>query len=141
MTLNELEKTIIDALLLGPGEELAVLRQQAAASMVADREHTGVGFYTTFAVPAELPRIRSTLRTQLDDVSAEVEGVEHGMGFILWIGNGAIEFLEGFTYADTCPATPRLLSWNYLTPADGQPASLVQSEARNVEHALRRLAG
>jgi hypothetical protein len=139
--MNELEKTIVDALLLGPGDELAVLRQQAAASTVGEREHTGVGFYTSFSVPAELPRIRCRSRTQLGDVSAEVEGVEHGMGFILWIEHGAIDCLEGFTYTGTCPATPRLLRWNYLTPADGKPASLVKSEARDVDNALRRLAG
>ena len=37
------------------------------------------------------------------DVFAEIEGMDHGAGFVLWLEDGRITTLEGFSYADEWP--------------------------------------
>jgi hypothetical protein len=58
-----------------------ILRAQAAAASVTSREVTGVGFFTTGSVPADLPRLSDLAGRTLSDVGAELIDVEHGVGF------------------------------------------------------------
>jgi hypothetical protein len=92
------------AVLLAVAEQLGPpawegLTLQAANLNVRSRENTGAGFYTYFdvgiAVPLPLPDLRSF------SVEAEVEGLDNGMGFILWIKEGRIDYLEGYTFGDS----------------------------------------
>jgi hypothetical protein len=139
--MNELELTIMNALLDGSGEDLAVLREQAKRSEVAGCEDTGVGFYTRFAVASDAPQLRTLQRRHLGDVLAAVDGVEHGMGFVLWIDHGQLDCLEGYTYDEPLPAHPRLLGWHYLVADGSCRRDLVESAERDVPSVLRGLAG
>ena len=70
---------------------------QAANLTVRTRENTGAGFYTHFDVDNQLvthplPDLRGL------SVEAEVEGLGDGMGFILWVKEGRIDYLEGYTF-------------------------------------------
>ena len=92
------------AVLLAMAEQLEPparesLTLQAANLIVLSRENTGAGFYTRFdigiAVACPLPDLRGL------SVEAEVEGLNSGMGFILWVKEGRIDYLEGYTFGDS----------------------------------------
>jgi hypothetical protein len=93
------------AVLLAFSEQLAPedcesFTLQAAALTVRRRENTGAGFYTHFDVGADsvirpLPDLRAL------SVEAEVEGLSDGLGFILWVTQGRIDHLEGYTFGDS----------------------------------------
>ena len=140
--MNETEAAILRALLAGDREELAILRDQAANAEVRAREHTGVGFYTYFSVPPGVPRLENTSRLLLSDVGADVEDVRNGAGFILWVADGLIDCLEGFTYGDDAwPQHPRLVRWYYVRPRSPCSPSMVETDTRDLEQLFRENAG
>jgi len=64
---------------------------------------TGVGFWTSLALPLGIEEVGSGLRIRLSDVEATIDGLEHGAGFVLFIENGLLDNLEGFTYDEPWP--------------------------------------
>jgi hypothetical protein len=105
-TLNRLEFAAIELLLRGEHPALAVLRQQVEHSRVARRELTGAGFFTELAVDRSVPAAQVAQRTiRLRDVEADLEGLEHGAGFILLVEDGFLRSLEGYSYEEPWPAT------------------------------------
>jgi hypothetical protein len=50
----------------------------------------------------------------ISDVGAEIEGVRHGVGFVLFIQDGRLDCLEGFTYDDPWPDEVKLRRWYSL---------------------------
>ena len=101
--LTPLEKAALDMLLDRPGEPYGSLRQQLTHASVAKRDFTGVGFFTEFALPADAPVRRDLPDTTIHDVGADVVGVEHGVGFVLFVRAGVISVLEGYTYTGAWP--------------------------------------
>jgi hypothetical protein len=101
--LSDFEQQAMNTLLKGEDPILSTLRQQLKASRVAGREYTGVGFYTTFKVPDESQRVPQRKRFTIGDVVAEIKGLAHGAGFLLFVENGVLDFLEGFTYDEEWP--------------------------------------
>lgn len=99
---TELEKALMRKLLDGVHPTLGVLRAQAATAHVSSREDTGAGFYVTFDVPADVPFL-SALDFRLDDVSAAIDGLRYGAGFILFIKRGRIHALEGYSFEEPWP--------------------------------------
>jgi len=85
-------------LLDGDDPVLAVLREQLRVATILERRMTGVGFYTNFSVaPAALPVFKNP-SFEIGDVTAQIEGVQHSAGFLLFVRDGFLSFLEGFTY-------------------------------------------
>jgi hypothetical protein len=39
------------------------------------------------------------------DVDAQIDGLENGAGFLLWITDGRLDFLEGYTYDGLWPTS------------------------------------
>jgi hypothetical protein len=108
--LTPLERAVIQALLSRDDPGYAELREQYASCRVTSREMTGVGFYTALEVDASTPPAPTSVGNPLgqgrgfpDDVYADLDGLEHGAGFILWLEDGRLETLEGFTYAEPWP--------------------------------------
>jgi hypothetical protein len=116
----------------------AGLRQQAQHAAVRSRKHTGVGFWTYFAVEPGAPRLANSGRLRLSDVGAVVQDVQHGAGFILWVEHGVIDCLEGFTYADDWPKEPKLIRWHYLGHTSPGNPMLVETDVRNLEDVFNR---
>ena len=79
------------------------LRMQLARSEVSEREFTGVGFFTTLAVPSDVPSVPVRRRLHLGDVAVTMDGVAHGVGLVLFVEDGRLALLEGFTYDDPWP--------------------------------------
>ena len=110
MELTPLERAVIDALLSRQEPGYDELRMQFQTCRVASREMTGVGFYTALQVDAATPPAPADVGNPLghgrefpDDVYAEIDGLEHGAGFLLWLDAGRLETLEGFSYAEPWP--------------------------------------
>ncbi len=93
--LTPLEDAVLGLMLDRPGEPYATLRQQLAHAVVAKREASGVGFYTHFAIPSGAPVRRDLGDAVIQDVSADVPGLEHGASFMLFVRGGVLSFLEG----------------------------------------------
>ena len=92
-----------DMLLDKPGEPFETVRQQLAHAMVSERKFSGVGFFTHIVVPAGAAVRCDLPSTEISGVGAEFPGVKHGAGFILFIRDGVVSWLEGFTYDEPWP--------------------------------------
>lgn len=102
-TLTPLEDAVIRKVLEGDHPLLAALRKQAGNARLRSREFTGAGFYTSLHVEPESMRAGDR-DYQLDDVLADIEGLAHGAGFILYVRAGFLDLLEGFSYDESWPA-------------------------------------
>ena len=104
LTMTDFERAVLQKLLTGDHPILNALSAQVAASRIGKREFTGVGFFTTFELSAGAPRAPLPPgRIAFGDVIAEIQGLKHGAGFVLFIENGYIDFLEGYTYDEPWP--------------------------------------
>ena len=104
MTLLTLfERAVLETFLEGDHPDLQILREQARALTVTKREMTGVGFYTNFAVPIGLETLKNQRSLQIGGVSAQIAGLKNGAGFVLFVNDGLLDFLEGFTYDEIWP--------------------------------------
>ena len=139
--MTEVEAAVVTALLAGNREELGILRQQVRHAMVRSRTHTGIGFWTYFDVPPGAPRLTDSGRLRLSDVGAEIQDVEHGAGFVLWVERGEIDCLEGFTYAGDWPKEPKLIRCYYLRHASPGNPMLVETNERDIDDVFERKAG
>jgi hypothetical protein len=102
-SLTPLETQMTRILLDGDLPELAVLRSQLALASVSSRKMTGVGFYTDFALPKEFPRLEGCPSFKIGDVNGRATNVKHGLGFVLYVNDGALSQLEGYTYDEPWP--------------------------------------
>jgi hypothetical protein len=98
--LNEIEGAVLDMLLAGEIPTLHVLRAQRERLFVTKREFSGVGFFTEFGHPPDVVRLQTPKRVRFGDVLADLEGLEHGAGFVLFIDDGLITMLEGYSTAN-----------------------------------------
>jgi hypothetical protein len=97
--LSSLEQAVLNAIALQVPEVADALAGQQGKVRVTARENTGAGFYTTLDVSHRSP-IKG-VASPLGDVGATVVGLEHGMGFLLWLRDGHIHKLEGFSYGES----------------------------------------
>jgi hypothetical protein len=101
--MNRLETNVMEMLLSGDDSTLEVLRQQYRAANVAKRELTGVGFFITFTIPSQIARIEGNPSFDFGDVAAQIVGLQRGSGFVLHVRDGALNFLEGYSYDEPWP--------------------------------------
>jgi len=87
------------------------LERQLAAATVTVRENSGGGFFTTIAVPDDVPRVRGP-KTLGYETHARVSGLEHGLGFVLFMQDGRLHLLEGYARG---PESTALLDLAALT--------------------------
>jgi|HubBroStandDraft_1064217.scaffolds.fasta_scaffold371288_2 hypothetical protein len=101
--LTALERDVMQMLLNGDDPVLAILREQLRVATVSERKMTGVGFHTHFSVPPTTSRVLENPSFEIGDIAAQVQGVQHGAGFLLFVRDGFLSFLEGFTYDEPWP--------------------------------------
>jgi hypothetical protein len=99
-----LERAVLEMITRGDSQILQTLKRQIARSTVARREYTGVGFFTYLLVPDDVPRVSGVKdRFPVGDIRAEIIGLDHGAGFLLWVEVGCASCLEGYTYDEPWP--------------------------------------
>jgi len=108
--------------LAGDNAILAVLRAQAEHVVVSSREMTGVGFFTRLVVEGT-EAIASGPSFKLGDVNGTANNVQHGLGFLLYVKDGVLSALEGYTYDEPWPDELHGLQ---LTYSDDPRRDLVQ---------------
>ena len=97
---TSLERAVLAAICDLYPTDRAALEAQLSTATVLSRENTGAGFYTRFAA-GRGSRARIGGERLRDGPQAKVEGLKHGMGFILWLEEGHAECLEGYSYAES----------------------------------------
>jgi hypothetical protein len=73
------------------------LERQLSVATVTKRENTGVGFFTAISVPPTAVAI-DRRKPLTGETHARAPSLEHGLGFVLFLEDGRIKTLEGFTY-------------------------------------------
>jgi len=126
--LSALERAVLDLLLSREEDGYEALREQLTTAEVIARRMTGAGFFTDLGVSQDAPRAPSSVGNPLghgkaheQDVFADIEGMEYGAGFVLWLEDGQISTLEGFSYADAWPeeVTAFDVRWEKVKPGGG----------------------
>jgi hypothetical protein len=103
MTFTELEVAALRSIFSETSELAAGLERQLAAATVAERENSGRGFFTTITVPDDPPRVNSP-KVLGYETHAHVQGMEYGLGFVLFMKDGALNLLEGYALAGSTSA-------------------------------------
>ena len=124
-----LEDQVMRMLLAGDDQALAVLRDQIEQAKVSSRQLTGVGFYTEFSTSPSIPRLSGRPSFKLGDVNGTAANVKNGLGFLLYVADGAITMLEGYTYDDPWP---NRIEGLVLTYSDGQNRNI--DKVRQIIH-------
>ena len=77
----------------------------------------GVGFFTYFEIPEDVPDapVRAGV-LQFGDVIAEIDGLERGAGFLIWIRDRRLHFLEGYAYDEPWPKQAGRFRLSYAKP-------------------------
>lgn len=118
MKLTTLECDVLKWLLAGDDPVLVVLSEQLTLSSIVSREITGCGFYLHFAVPNEVTELHKQLNVKpnfsFGDVEVIVSQTHQRLGFLLWIRDGKLAFLEGYTYGDQWPTDVQNVELLYL---------------------------
>jgi hypothetical protein len=68
-TLTPLEQAVLEKLLSAESERYQILRKQYDALRVSERKMTGVGFFTRFSIPDEVPKLPDEASLHISDVS------------------------------------------------------------------------
>ena len=139
LDIEPIERRVMKMLLAGEHPTLETLRKQFDRSSVAEREYTGVGFFTSFKVRDCLPRIQPPRRIVIDDVCADVDGLECGCGFILFVDDGLLGTLECHLWGDD--ALPENASYTrlfYIHQPD--PPGVAETKQRNMKALNSKLA-
>jgi hypothetical protein len=102
--LLKLEAAVLTMLLDGTHPALVALRQQLVAARVKSRKLSGVGFFIEFNVPQyiEAAPIKNK-NTHFGDVIAKLPNLHYGAGFLLFIKDGKLDMLEGYSYDEPWP--------------------------------------
>jgi len=129
--MNQLEQEVLEKLLAGDHPVLAALRRQLGSCVVRKREYTGCGFFTELQPErgvAPAPTSRETV--WFGDVEAEIQGLEHGAGFVLRVNRGMLALLEGYSYDEPWPEEIRLYTLTYTGGSRDIGALNLDLEAR-----------
>jgi hypothetical protein len=102
--LSEFERAALDKLLDGDDAVLSALREQLRTCCVRKREMTGCGFFTELDVDRALAGAPTNVeKLRVGDVEACVAGLEHGAGFVLFVRDGYLDMLEGYSFDEPWP--------------------------------------
>jgi hypothetical protein len=95
----EFEKKIMEMLLAGDDPVLQALRNQYHNSTPERMEFTGAGFYTMFKVSVDTPPLASRKSFEINDINASFGEIREAFGFIIFVREGYLSMLEGYTLA------------------------------------------
>lgn len=112
--IQQLEDDVLNMLLAGDDPVLAVLRAQLERSK-RTRRFSGAGFFADFFVAKETPRLAGAASFSFGDVIGAVEGLQYGAGFVLFVEEGILKMLEGYSYEEPWPAIITNYKLSYMT--------------------------
>ena len=99
--LTALERAALDAICRQQdGPARTALRRQLATARVANRENSGVGFFTALRIDPNTPPVPGGASV-LGDVTATIDGFENPLLLLLFMTDGYADMLEGATVGDS----------------------------------------
>lgn len=107
---------LLPLLLEGDHRALAALRNQWRYARVGTITLSGSGFFASIEVPPRLPKVEPS---QMSGGSAAIEltGAPHGAGCVLFVRDGHLSMLEGYTYeGDEWPKGTAIISVTNVVP-------------------------
>lgn len=111
--LSSIEEAVLKKLLAGSLPLLVQLQQQIEVCSAEKREFTGFGFYTTLVVPENIQRTAG-LDFKFGDVIGEIPGLLSGAGFLLYVKDGVLDMLEGYSYDEPWPTSVNDFNLKYM---------------------------
>jgi len=93
-----IERAVLDATGQDYPQFAEALNRQAELARVTDFENTGAGFFSTVVVSPEAPPLQA--KSPLDGAYGDVVGIEHGMGFVVFLEGGLLSLIEGYCHGD-----------------------------------------
>lgn len=99
MNQEDFESELIAFLTKGDGEFLRVLRDHFMKAVVVSREMTGVGFFVNYALEANSLKKFSQDCT-FGDVIFFTDDMPEGGGVVVYIKDGYLSSIEGYSYSD-----------------------------------------
>jgi len=116
---SKFESAALAAILAGAHPVLQLLRGQLSGLRVTKREETAAGFFADLGVdPGAMTS--TTLfpsRLAIGDVEATIAGLRTGAGIVVFVDDGRLTLLEGFTYDEPWPGVPDSYSFRYRDPS------------------------
>ena len=97
--LSNLERAELDAIALQMPERTDGLMLQLREARVTGRENTGAGFYTTLDVPPSAGTVE--VKSPIGNVGTALVGLKHGIGLMLWLTDGRMHKLEGYSFGES----------------------------------------
>lgn len=105
---------VMDMLLAGNDEMRCQLRKQYEIAKIVNEEYDAVGFYIDYKVDKfQLDTKKYPESFSIGDVYGTVNGVFGAVGFVLFVTNGFIKCLEGYTVFDNWPENDENIKLSY----------------------------
>jgi len=143
--LSPFERQVLDRLLEGRHPTLAGLRAQVPHVRVARRTTDTSGLVVELGGTAPVAPAGNGRTFQLLDVYGRVAGLDHDVGFILFVEEGRLARLEGQPlegdWPDDRPGSPRLERLFFVHPRIEGGSEMVETGERDLAWALGRDAG
>jgi hypothetical protein len=96
-----LERAVLRAVCEMHPEDRVALEAQLATATFQSRKNDGYGFFTYFVVDRTSTPPIGGLRLRNGPPTAQIDGLKHGMGFILWLEDGYADCLEGYPFDES----------------------------------------
>jgi hypothetical protein len=103
MKANELEKAVIGSMLADRELKPAKPAVNFDAITVRDREFTGAGFLTEFERSEELKLFDGGVSLRWGKVGARLNSSKLETGYLVYVDDGYVTTVEGYTYGDEWP--------------------------------------
>jgi len=95
------EEKIMQKLLEGKNAISSILRQQYEEAQIEGRYFSGKGFFTKFKISKNAPVLPNLKSFSFGNIVGQINGIN--VGFVLFISDGKLDCLEGYTYSDPWP--------------------------------------
>lgn len=121
-----MEAEALRLLLDGNDPVLSILRRQINSVTAIRRDHTGCGLFVDFTLSKNAPQLPGQPSFAFGDVIADIEELENGAGFVLFVESGCLKTLEIFAYDDYWPSEIAGFQVRYVNPAGRDISALHQ---------------
>ena len=97
ISIQILEAKVINKLLEKKTNTNQILQTQYSSAVIT-REFTGSGFFSNFKIPNSLPHVIPPATFNLGNLFCDINEIKQFGGFVLYIENGMIHCLEGYSF-------------------------------------------
>jgi len=105
MKLTKLEKQVIATMIADPGVAAARAAPNFEDVIVTAREFTGVGFLTELERSENLRIFNEDVTFRWGKVGARLNASATESGYVVYVDDGYITGVEGYTYGETWPSS------------------------------------